>query len=161
MNNKDIKNSIIPMTKRETNSPYINANPKGNGIKNIIQLENTPEPVAEDEIVVESLAIKNIYQKYGTNSELKIDKTCKSSSDILKADDALFIPMTKREVSSPYICANHTINTQNTPEMDKLKKEPKPRARNLVLVKRSMSKPHKKRKPARRTLLPSEIQKAL
>jgi len=149
------------MTKRETNSPYINANPKGNGIKNIIQLENTPEPVAEDEIVVESLAIKNVYQKYGTNSELKIDKTCKSSSDILKADDALFIPMTKREVSSPYICANHTINTQNTPEMDKLKKEPKTRARNLALVKRSMSKPHKKRKPARKTLLPSEIQKAL
>ena len=149
------------MTKRETNSPYINANPKGNGIKNIIQVENTPEPVAEDEIVFESLAIKNVYQKYGTNSELKIDKTCKSSSDIFKADDALFIPMTKREVNSPYICANQTINIKDTPEMEKLKKEPKPRTRNLVLVKRSMSKPHKKRKPARRTLLPSEIQKAL
>jgi hypothetical protein len=160
MNNKDIKNSIIPMTKRETDSPYVNANPKGNGTKNIVQIKNIPEPVVE-EAVVESLAIKNIYQKYGTNSELKIDKTCKSSSDILKANDDLFIPMTKREVNSPYICANQTINTQDTPEMDKLKKEPKPRTRNLVLVKRSMSKPHKKRKPARRTLLPSEIQKAL
>jgi len=162
--NKNMENNIIPMTRREINSPYMKTNPKGTGIKKIPKKENVDKvDFVENKITI--LATKNIFKKYGTEDQKNsIDKKCKNnSSDILTIRTDSIIVMTKRESDSPYLCSNYKEKyKKNTPEMEHLKKEPKPRTRNLVLVKWEMSKRPKKRdKPIQRVLLPSEIQKAL